>query len=153
VADFNGDGHPDLIWQDPANGMSQVWFLGGAQGTTITGSAYLSGANAWRIVGVADLNGDGHPDVIWQDPATGMSQVWFLGGAQGTTITGAAHLSGPNAWRIVAVADLDGDGHPDAIWQDLATGRSEVWFLGGTQGTTLLGAATLSGPNTWRITE
>src|SRR5712692_9659104 len=105
---------------------TQVWFLGGAQGTAITGAAGLSGPNAWRIVGVADLNGDGHPDLIWQDPNTGTSQVWFLGGEQGTTTTGAAGLSGPNAWRIVAVADLNGDGHPDAIWQDPATGMSQV---------------------------
>ena len=73
-------------------------------------------------MGAADFNGDGHPDVIWQDPVTGRSQVWFVNGAQGTTMTGAAGLSGPNAWRIVGVADLDGDGHPDLIWQDPATG-------------------------------
>jgi len=151
VADLNGDGHPDVIWQDPATGMSQVWFLGGAQGTTFTGSAALSGPNAWRIAGVADLNGDGHPDVIWQDPVTGRSQVWFLGGAQGTTFTGVAALSKPNVWRIVAVADFDGDGHPDLIWQDPVTGASQVWFLGGAQGVHLLGTARLSGSNAWRI--
>lgn len=153
AADFNGDGHPDLIWQDPATGRSQVWFLSGTQGTTMTGAAGLSGPNGWRIVGAADFNGDGHPDVIWQDPATGRSQVWFLGGAQGTTITGAAGLSGPNAWRIVYVADLDGDGHPDVIWQDPATGTSQVWFLGGVQGTTIMRVASLSGPSTMRIAK
>ena len=44
----------------------------------------------------------GHPDVVWQEPASGRSAVWFLGGTQGTTITGSAALSGNNVWRIVA---------------------------------------------------
>lgn len=98
--DVNGDGHPDLIWQDPASGTSQVWFMGGALGSTRTSFAALTGPNVWRIVGVADLNGDGHPDLIWQNPVGGASQVWFMGGTQGSTVTGFAALSGPNVWRI-----------------------------------------------------
>jgi hypothetical protein len=31
------------------------------------------------------------------------------------------------------------------------SGASQVWFMTGTQGTTLQGIATLSGPNPWRI--
>jgi len=151
VADFNGDGHPDLVWQDPATGTSQVWFMGGTPGTTVIGSAGLSGSSTWRIVGAADLNGDGHPDLIWQDPATGTSQVWYMGGAQGTTFDGAAAISGPNAWRIVGVADFNGDGHPDLIWQDPATGMSQVWLMSGAQGTTRIGAPDLSKGNAWRI--
>jgi hypothetical protein len=48
IADFNGDGHPDLVWQD-ATGASQVWFMGGAQGTTQIVTASLAGANSWRV--------------------------------------------------------------------------------------------------------
>jgi len=51
---------------------------------------------------VADFNGDGHPDVVWQDPTSGASDIWLLGGDQGTTQLGTATLSGPNPWRIVA---------------------------------------------------
>ena len=137
VADFDGDGHPDLVWQDPATGQSQVWYLGGAQGTTYSGSAALSEPNSWRIVGAADFDGNGHADLVWQDPATGMSQVWFMGGAQGATVIGAAVLSKSNAWRIARVMDFNGDGHPDLIWQDPVTGQSQAWLLGGTQGATV----------------
>ena len=151
AADFNGDGRPDLIWQDPESGRSQVWFLGGPQGVMLTGSTPLSNANTWRIVGAADFDGDGHPDLIWQDPVTGMSQVWFMGGAQGVDRLGAVILSAPNAFWIVGAADCDGDGHPDLMWQDPLSGSSQVWFMGGAQGTTVTGAAGLSGPNKWRI--
>jgi hypothetical protein len=101
AADFDGDGHPDLIWQDPATGMSQVWLMSGVQGTTRIGAAALSLPNAWRIAGAADFGGDGRPELIWQDPATGMSQVWLMGGTHGTTLIGAVALGGPTGWRIV----------------------------------------------------
>ena len=77
-------GHPGVVWQDPGTGTSEIWFLGGAQGTAVIGAANVNtAANTWRIVGMADFDGNGHPDVVWQDPVSGMTQVWFLGGVQG----------------------------------------------------------------------
>jgi hypothetical protein len=152
IADFDGDGHPDVVWQDPESGGAQVWFLTGARGATYTGAAAaLSGASTWRIAAVADFDGDGHPDLVWQNPATGDSQVWFMTGAQSATISGSAALSGPNTWQIVGAADFDGNGHADLVWQDPATGASQVWLMDGAQGTTIIGSAPLSGPNAWRI--
>jgi len=151
IADFNGDGHPDLIWQDPVSGLAQIWFLGGSQGTTLLGAANLTQSNPWRIVGTGDFNGDGHPDVLWQDPVSGTTQIWYLGGAQGNVVTNAVNLTGSNSWRIAAIGDFNRDGHPDVIWQDPVSGSSQVWFLGGTQGTTITGTTALSGANPWRI--
>jgi hypothetical protein len=62
----------------------------------------LTGANTWRIASVADFNVDGHPDVVWQDPVSGDSQVWFLNGPQGTGLLGVSVLSGAETWHIVA---------------------------------------------------
>jgi trimeric autotransporter adhesin len=151
VADFNGDGHPDVVWQDPNSGTAQIWYLGGAQGITVQSAADVSAANPWHIAGCGDFNGDGYPDLLWQDPVSGTTQVWYLGGAQGNTFMSAADLSGPNPWRVVGVADLNQDGHPDVIWQDPTTGNSQVWYLTGPLGTTILSVSTLSGANTWRI--
>jgi uncharacterized repeat protein (TIGR01451 family) len=150
-ADFNSDGHSDVIWQDPQTGFAQVWFLGGAQGTSVTGAANLTQSNTWRIVGVGDFNQDGYQDVVWQDSVSGAAQVWFLGGAQGNAVTGAAVLSGGNAWRIMSVADFNADGHPDCIWQDPVTGQAQIWLMGGANGVTVTGAANLTASNTWRI--
>ena len=102
--------------------------MGGAQGMTATGTTNLTLSNAWRIVGVGDFNGDGRPDVVWQDPVSGAAQVWFLAGAGGDVLTGAAVLSTGNAWRIRAIADFNGDGHPDCIWQDQVSGWMQIWF-------------------------
>lgn len=210
VADFNQDGHPDLLWQDPNTGEGQVWTLGGADGNVLTGMAsipselglhgtpaarastavdfngdslmdmvfqdpttgiaevvFLSeansitlsttafvfpSANSWHIVGFGDFNADGIPDAVWQDPVTGAVQIWYFGGGfERNTVMGAANVTASSSWRIAAIADLNGDGRPDLIWQDPATGTSQVWYMGGPQGATILSSAPLSGPNPWRI--
>ena len=51
VADFNQDGHPDVVWQDPVSGTSQIELLDGSMGTTQIQIVSLGGPNPWRIVG------------------------------------------------------------------------------------------------------
>jgi FG-GAP-like repeat len=148
IADFNGDGRADLVWQSDATRQATVWYLGGLQGGTLLGSAWLSlnGVPGWHIAAAADLNGDQHPDLIWQSDTTGQATIWYLGGTAGTTLLSAAWLATNNApgWNIVGLADFNGDGHRDVVWQNAATGRATVWFLGGSQGSTLLGATWLT---------
>ena len=55
----------------------------------------------WKIVGTNDFNGDGKPDLIWQNEATGYIGVWFL---NGITQTGWGYFSPPQVpdanWKI-----------------------------------------------------
>ena len=150
-SDFNHDGQPDVIWEEPKVGWAQTWYLGGPQGVSITNAANLTKANPWQIVGIGDFNGDGNPDVAWQDPVHGAVQVWYLGGPLGNQLIGAADITASNPWRVVSVADFNGDGHPDLLWQNPTNGFSQIWYLGGPQGITLLGAADLDQTNPWRI--
>jgi hypothetical protein len=148
---FNGDGQPDIIWEDPVSGWAQIWYLGGAQGVSLLGAADLTEANPWHIVGIGDFNGDGHPDVVWQDPVSGAVQVWYMGGAGGNTLLGAADITTKNPWQVLSVADFNRDGHPDLLWQDPKSGWAQIWYMGGLQGTTLLGAADLTTANPWHL--
>jgi hypothetical protein len=100
AADMDLDGKPDLIWQDQGSGFTQIWYLGGTDGTTVTSAANLVQSNTWRISAIADYNRDARPDLIWQDPVTGASQIWFLHGLKGNEVLGAQTLGGPNGWRI-----------------------------------------------------
>jgi hypothetical protein len=144
-------GQTEVVWQDPVSGYSQIWFLGGAQGTSFMGAATITTQNTWRIAAVADFNGDGYPDIVWQDSASGASQIWFMTGSQGTTLLEAATLSGPNPWLIVGANDFNQDGHPDLLWEDPVSGWAQIWYLGGPQGITLLSAANLTLQNPWHI--
>jgi hypothetical protein len=103
VADFDEDGHPDLIWQQDGTNTPSVWYMGGADGSTLLNSKDLGGPIAgWRIVGVADFDENGHPDLIWQQDATNMPSVWYMGGADGSITVSSKVLSGPvPGWRIV----------------------------------------------------
>jgi hypothetical protein len=149
MADLNNDGYLDMIIQYP-DGTTGVWYLGGTFGNQITGFAPISGPIAgWKIVGAADLNNDGHPDLILQY-SDGSVGVWYAGGAAGNQITGFALIAGPSSWTVSGVADMDGDGHPDLIIRN-ADGTLGVWYLGGAQGNqiTAFGQVTIPGHTDW----
>jgi len=151
VADLNGDGIPDLIWQS-SDGSVVVWYMGGANGSTYQSAALLSGpSSGWRMAAVADLNGDGIPDLIWQS-SDGSVVVWYMGGATGSTYQSAALLAGPSSgWRIAAAADLNADSTPELIWQS-SDGSVVVWYLGGATGSSYQSAALLAGPSSgWLV--
>ena len=58
----------------------------------------------WRIVGVADANGDGKNDLYWRDSAKGYLGIWLMNGINlvTSTATNPERVADPN-WRIVAV--------------------------------------------------
>jgi hypothetical protein len=103
VADFDENGHPDLIWQQDGTNMSSVWYMGGADGSTFLNGTVLGGPTpGWRIVGVADFDENGHPDLIWQQDGSNMPSVWYMGGADGSMLLNSKDLGGPvPGWRIV----------------------------------------------------
>lgn len=149
-ADLNNDGIPDMIFQNNF-GQIYVWFLDGT-GNAVSGSGsglksglsprllYSSGLGDWRIVGCTDVNGDGNADLIFQNTA-GLIFVWFLDGTGNvvnfTTGSGLKpgskliYTGGLGDWRIVACADVNGDGKADLIFQNSA-GQIYAWFLDGT---------------------
>jgi glucose/arabinose dehydrogenase/PKD repeat protein len=151
AADFNNDGQPDLLWQERTQGVAAVWYM---SGTTASGAALLSPAQppaGWRIAGAADFNGDGSPDVLWQDPATGALTVWFM---NGVTRTGSSPLTPgrvPLGWTVAAVADWNGDGQPDLVWQNTSTGQIGVWTMNGVIATGAVAFAPAQVPTNWRI--
>jgi hypothetical protein len=51
IADFNLDGHPDVVFQDPVSGAATVYYYTGADGITPDGTAVLSTGNPWYIAG------------------------------------------------------------------------------------------------------
>ncbi len=129
-ADFNGDGHPDLIWQNTTTGDRGVWLM---NGTTVL-SGVMIATNVpleWKIAGAADFNGDGHPDLIWQNTTTGDVGVWLMNGT--TVLSGVMIATNvPLEWKIAGAADFNEDGHPDLIWQNTTTGDRGVWLMNGT---------------------
>jgi uncharacterized repeat protein (TIGR01451 family) len=134
VADFSGDGKPDVLWHNRATGELYVWFL---DAMSVTGGSHLTPGTVadpqWQIRGVSDLDRDGKADLLWHNQATGDLYVWYL---LGTAPKRAAYLTPPSfadvRWQIRRVDDFDGDGQPDVLWHHQETGELYVWLLDGS---------------------
>lgn len=143
VPDFDSNGYADLVWQSQSTRQVTVHYYGGAGGAIEQGSNYLNSAGApgWHVAGAADFNGDGVPDLVWQNDTTGQVTVHYYGGPGGATEIGWNYLNktGVAGWQIVAIADFNGDGVPDLVWQSSSTRQVTVNYYGGPGGATLLG--------------
>ena len=142
VADFNGDGQPDLVWQNDTTRQVVVDYYNGLGGAAMVSWAWLytgTGGVGWHVVAAADFNGDSVPDLVWQNDTTRQVVVDYYGGPGGSTVVGWAWLyPGPGAvgWHVGATTDLNGDGVPDLIWQNDAAGQVTVHYYGGPGGAT-----------------
>jgi hypothetical protein len=133
TADFNGDGNPDLVWQNDTTRQVTVWYMGGPEGNTRTGWSWIQPANTpgWSVVAARDFNGDGKPDLVWQNDTTRQVTVWYMGGPEGNMVTGWNWIQATNipGWKIVGAEDFSGDGRPDLLWQNDATRQVSVWYM------------------------
>ncbi len=118
VADLNGDGKPDLAVANLivyANGQGSVTtLLANGSGGFEPGVSYGAGAVDTHAVVIADVNGDGKPDLVLANAYTGSVAV-LLGNGDGTFQTAVNYGSGGQAAVSVALADINGDGKLDII--------------------------------------
>jgi hypothetical protein len=144
VADMNNDGVPDLIWQNNTTNQITVNYYGGAGGAVYQGWNWLNSGGepaGWHVVGAADFDGNGTPDLVWQYTPTRQVSVNYYGGAGGAVYQGWAWLnaSGVPGWTVMGASDFNGDGVPDLVWQNDSTAQVTVNYYGGTGGSTYEG--------------
>lgn len=97
-----------------------------------------------------DFNGDGVPDLIWRNFATGENRIWLMS-TSGTVLSSVAILSAPDlTWRIVGAGDFNGDGKQDIVWRNQSTGQDLVWLMNGTTYSSTLSLPTVSDTN-WQL--
>ncbi|WP_404387632.1 FG-GAP-like repeat-containing protein [Humibacillus xanthopallidus] len=129
--DLSGDGAHDVLARETATGYLWLYKGNGAGGWRLPRVRLGAGWGAMNaIVGIGDLTGDGRPDIVARQTSTG--QLWLYPG------TGASGWkprvlvgTGWNAYSaVVGAGDLNGDGRPDLLARERATGY--LWLVPGT---------------------
>ncbi len=142
TADFNRDGHPDIVTTNLDDGTVSI-LLGDGHGRfhNAPGSPFPAGAKPWQVA-IDDINGDGNADLIvipYQRDISGPSEnvVTILAGdgrggfhpMPGSPLS-LGDCRGPNS---VAAGELSGNGLP-AIAVSCAESRTLVLYERDTDG-------------------
>jgi hypothetical protein len=109
---WTGDGSPPVSRTDTKRHRARP--LDGDQPLFQPAVTYSSGGGGPISVAVADVNGDGNPDVLVANSGSNTVGV-LLGNGDGTFQPPVTYGSGGCNASSVAVADVNGDGKPDLL--------------------------------------
>jgi len=127
--DLDGNGAMDLVLQNDGSGdlVAMLFSAGNVTGGGLIDIEPGAGSGLWRVVGIADLDGDGRDDLVRRNTAG--VQIVFM---SGTAPTSSLQLdAGANETEIASIGDLDADGVDELVWFDEATRTLTLWDLRG----------------------
>ncbi len=121
IADFDGDGKPDLVVANFAANTISVFrntsATGSINASSFTDKTDFTTSNSPVNIAVGDLNGDGKPDIAVVNAGSNNFSV-FINNSSAGTIGFATKVDittlHPNI-RAIAIADFDGDGLNDVV--------------------------------------
>jgi hypothetical protein len=135
VADVNNDGKADVLTANQNSSTVSV-LLGNGNGTFQPPVSYNAGTDSNpHDIAIADVNGDGRPDLLTANYGSNSAGV-LLGNGDGTFREATAFATGAANGRPVgiAVGDVNGDGKPDLLTAN-SVGYSVSLFAGTGTGT------------------
>jgi len=133
TADLTGDGKPDCLLLNKTTGQTAVWPIKGISpaGQTIKYGPILPAK--FNVAGVADLNGDGKPDLLLWNPTKRQSKAVVLN--SGKALSVLATFSGPvipPGWRLVGAGTPKGSPTAGWILFNPTTCATAIWSMKST---------------------
>ena len=149
VADVNGDGKPDALTANNGNHSVSVLLGNGSGNFTLQAPAATTSTTSGPYsLAVADVNGDGKPDVLAANNGTDRLDVLLGNGMGGFTVQTPAVATGTGGGpQSVAVADVNADGKPDALVANYGANTVSVLLGTGTGSFVLQAVAPGTGAN------
>ena len=119
----------DVFWRN-GDGTNAIWHFTGASPTQLVAAFPPGVETTWQPIGTGDVNGDGVPDVVWLEGATGQVAIWLMASpAIVGFATFPASVGATSGWTPAGIADVDGDGRADLLWRNSVTGQLLVWYF------------------------
>jgi hypothetical protein len=126
VADFNADGKPDVV----VVGGGKIWIVNGADGSIQLGPATLPGTGSGGPPAIADLDGDGKPEI-------GVAMATFYSVVKPNYVTNAIDVLWQTANHDLSSSvtgsvafDFEGDGKAEIAYAD----ECFLWVFDGATG-------------------
>jgi hypothetical protein len=119
--DVNRDGKVDLFWHHRTNGSVSVWFMNGR--TQLSGVSTSPGSvtnTAWQVRGAGDFDGNGYPDLIWQETtAPYRASIWRMSPYTANIYSGTPYTLIEGVWVISSSTGLPAE-LPNNQWTIVA---------------------------------
>lgn len=133
TGDFEVNWKQDLLFRN-SNGTPTLWHM---NGTSLLKATELPNPGPqWQIIGTGHFTEDAAPDILFRHE-DGSVAVWQTSGWQNPigTIPSAAVVAAPGAdWKVVGIADLNGDYRSEVLLQH-TDGSLGHWRMEGTRAT------------------
>jgi len=135
-ADFNGDGKTDILFYNQSNGNTKLYTntIGSTPVAFVLDTSNFINPSLISVSGgnlyVADVNGDGLPDLLFYVKATGANSWWINKGNKTFIAKSSTPSSLPSSLAngtSLLQLDFNGDGFADLVWLDKSTGNNR-WF-------------------------
>ncbi len=122
IADFSGDGKPDIAVVNTTDATISV-FINVGNGTFATKVDYAAGSVPYKVV-TEDVNGDGHPDLIVNSGGNNTVSV-FINKGNGTFVSFVSYATTDGAQTLVA-GDINSDGLADIVTGGISTSHINI---------------------------